>query len=361
MTTLRTPRTTRAPGPASAPDPADLVRRIRRGRARWAMRRTLVLLVLVLAAFVVRVTLGDFTITVPDVVRIIGGAEVPGASFILMESKLPRAVGALLAGAALAVAGAIMQDLMRNPLASPDILGVSGGASTAAVFSLVVLGLDGTGVTVAAFLGASAVAAFLIGMSGGAGRGNTQALVIVGVGCAALLVALTHWVLLRADVYRLSDAMVWLTGSVSSVTWPELGRLALLVAVLIPAMLLLHRQLRVVLLGDDLAAGLGVATGRHRALAMLGVVLLVAGTCAVCGPIAFVALLSGPIGRRVHRGRTRLVDIALIGALMVIVADYVAAYLVPGGSNLPVGVVTGLAGAPFLIWLIVTRTRVETA
>src|SRR5699024_6581724 len=126
VTTLRTPSTAPAPGSASGTDPADLVRRVRRGRARWALRRTLVLLVLVLAAFVVRVTLGDFTITIPDAVRIIGGADVPGATFILMESKLPRAVGALLAGAALAVAGAIMQDLMRNPLASPDILGVSG-------------------------------------------------------------------------------------------------------------------------------------------------------------------------------------------------------------------------------------------
>src|SRR5690606_24280884 len=128
--------------------------------------------------------------------------------------------------------------------------------------------------------------------------------------------------------------------------------------VVLPVMLVLHRRLRLLLLGDDLAAGLGVTVPRHRALAMLGVVLLVAGTCSVCGPIAFVALLSGPIGRRLHHGRTRLVDIALVGALMVLLADYVAAYLVPGGANLPVGVITGLAGAPFLLWLIVTRTRV---
>ena len=136
--------------------------------------------------------------------------------------------------------------------------------------------------------------------------------------------------------------------------------LSVLAGVALPAMLLLHRRLRVMMLGDDLAAGLGVTVDRHRALAMLGVVLLVAGTCAVCGPIAFVALLAGPIGRRLHQGRTRLVDIALIGALMVVVADHIGAYLVPGGANLPVGVVTGLAGAPFLLWLIVTRTRVET-
>lgn len=348
----------------TAPDPtsetAQLVRRVRRDRSRRGLRRTWALGLLVVAAFVVRVTLGDYTITVPDTLAIIGGADIPGASFILMESKLPRAIAAVLAGASLAVAGAVMQDLMRNPLASPDILGISGGASTAAVFSLIVLGLTGPAVTLAAFLGALAVAAFLVGMSSGGAKGGTHALIIVGVGCSALLVALTHWVLLRADVYRLSEAMVWLTGSVASASWTEIGRLAVLAAVALPAMLLLHRQLRVMMLGDDLAAGLGVTVDRHRALAMLGVVLLVAATCAVCGPIAFVALLAGPIGRRLHRGRTRLVDIALIGALMVVVADHVGAYLVPGGANLPVGVVTGLAGAPFLLWLIVTRTRVES-
>lgn len=348
----------------TAPDPtsetAQLVRRVRRDRSRRGLRRTWALGLLVVAAFVVRVTLGDYTITVPDTLRIIGGTDIPGASFILMESKLPRAIAAVLAGASLAVAGAVMQDLMRNPLASPDILGISGGASTAAVFSLIVLGLTGPAVTLAAFLGALAVAAFLVGMSSGGAKGGTHALIIVGVGCSALLVALTHWVLLRADVYRLSEAMVWLTGSVASASWTEIGRLAVLAAVALPAMLLLHRQLRVMMLGDDLAAGLGVTVDRHRALAMLGVVLLVAATCAVCGPIAFVALLAGPIGRRLHQGRTRLVDIALIGALMVVVADHIGAYLVPGGANLPVGVVTGLAGAPFLLWLIVTRTRVES-
>ncbi len=343
MSTLTT-----APDPTSAT--AQLVRRVRRDRSRRALRRTFALGLLVAAAFIVRVTLGDYTITVPDTLAIIGGADIPGASFILMESKLPRAIAAVLAGASLAVAGAVMQDLMRNPLASPDILGISGGASTAAVFSLIVLDLAGPAVTLAAFLGALAVAGFLVGMSSGGAKGGTQALIIVGVGCAALLVALTHWVLLRADVYRLSEAMVWLTGSVASASWTELGRLAVLAAVALPAMLL----------GDDLAAGLGVTVDRHRGLAMLGVVLLVAGTCAVCGPIAFVALLAGPIGRRLHQGRPRLVDIALIGALMVVVADHVGAYLVPGGANLPVGVVTGLVGAPFLLWLIVTRTRVET-
>lgn len=338
----------------------DLVRRARRTRSRRALRTTVALGVLVVAAVIVRVTLGDYTITIPDAVRIIGGADIPAASFILMESKLPRAITAVIAGASLAVAGGVMQDLMRNPLASPDILGISGGASTAAVFALVILGLGGTGVTVAAFLGAVAVAAFLVGLSGGGAKGGTQALIIVGIGCAALLIALTHWVLLQADVYRLSQAMVWLTGSVASASWTDIGRLAVLAAVVLPLMLLLHRSLRLIMLGDDLAAGLGVTVERHRALAMLGVVLLVAGTCAVCGPIAFVALLAGPIGRRLHHGRTRLVDIALIGALMVVAADHIGAYLVPGGANLPVGVVTGLAGAPFLLWLIVTRTRVET-
>lgn len=338
--------------------PAEQVRQVRRSRSRRALRRTLVLLVLVVAAFVVRVTLGDYTVTIPDTLRIIGGESIPGASFIVMESKLPRAVLALLAGGALAVAGALMQDLVRNPLASPDILGVSGGASTGALFALVVLGWQGGAVSAAGFAGAVVVTALLLVLGRGA-KGGEQAVIVVGVGCAALLVALTHWVLLKADIYRLTEAMSWLSGSVAQGTWTDIGRLAAVVAVLLPTVLVLHRELRVVKLGDDLAAGLGVPVARRRALALLCIVLLVATTCAICGPIAFVALLAGPIGRRLHGGRTRLVDIALVGALMTIVADYVAAYLVPGGANLPVGVVTGLAGAPFLLWLIATRSRVE--
>lgn len=337
---------------------AATVRAARRRRTVRAGRVTGVLLVLVAAAFVVRVTLGDYTVTIPDTLRIIRGESIPGASFIVLESTLPRAVLAVLAGGALGVAGAVMQDLVRNPLGSPDILGLTGGASAAALFSMVVLGASGASVTGFAFAGAVVVAAVLVLLSQGA-KGGEQALIIVGVGCAAMLVAVIHWVLLRADVYRLSEAMAWLSGSVARASWGEITRLAVLVPIVLALTLVLHRELRLILLGDDLAAGLGVPVRRTRALGMLAVVVLVAAVCAVCGPIAFVALLAGPIGRRLHAGRTRLVDIGLVGALMVLAADYIAAYLMPGGANLPVGVVTGLAGAPFLLWLIATRSRVE--
>lgn len=336
----------------------DVVRTSRRARSRRAHRVTAALAAAALGAFVVRVTLGDYTVTVPDAVRIVLGADIPGASFVLMESKLPRAVLSVVAGSALAVAGAMMQDLLRNPLASPDVLGVSGGAATAALFCIVVLGRDGAVVTLAALAGALIVAAVLLVLGRGP-RGGEQQMIVVGVGCSALLVAATHWVLLRADVYRLSEAMTWLSGSVAQGTWPDLGRLTVLVVVVGGGIGLVRGDLRVLQLGDDLASGLGVPVRARRGAATVLLVLLVAGTCATCGPIAFVALLSGPVGRRLAGGRTRLVDIALVGAITVLLADHVAAYLAPGGANLPVGVVTGLVGAPFLLWLLATRSRVE--
>jgi iron complex transport system permease protein len=193
---------------------------------------------------------------------------------------------------------------------------------------------------------------------GFAGRGGaaTGRMILVGVGLAAVLSSVVHWVLLRADIYRAQDALVWLTGSLGSVTWSEISRLAVVVAVALPLLAVVTRQLSVLGLGDDLAAGLGVRAGRLRLTVTALVVLLTASATAVCGPIAFVGFLSGPIARRLARGRTSVPAAALVGAAMVLAADWVSAYAVPGTAY-PVGVVTGLAGAPVLVWLLVAGRR----
>lgn len=350
-------------GPA-VPSPGDpsLPRRV---RARARRRTVLVLTALAtawLAAFLVRTLLGDFTITVPDAVRIVTGTEIPGASFILMESKLPRAVGGTLAGLALGASGATFQAMARNPLASPDVLGITMGSSAAAVFTLVILGGSGPAVTVAALAGGAAVAAAILLLSGATAGAAPYRMVLTGVALAAMLTSVVHWVLLKADVYRAHEAMVWLTGSLNGVRWVEIGRMALVVAVALPLLAAVAGRLRLVELGDDLAHGLGVPPRRVRAQA-LGLVVVLTGTAtAVCGPIAFVAFLAGPIARRLLGGRTSIPAAAVVGAVIVVVADYLAAYALPG-TNLPVGVVTGLAGAPFLLWLLVSTrpSRQEAA
>ena len=323
------------------------VTRARRRAARRTRIATAGLTAALLAVFAARVLLGDFTFTIPDFFRILFGAEIPGASFILMESKLPRALLGILVGSAFGVAGAIFQTTLRNPLASPDIIGVSLGASAAAVFAIVSLGQTGTPVAVSAILGAVAVSGLVRWVAGPAAG---YRLVLIGVGVAAALSSVIQYLFTRADVYDAQLALRWLTGSLNQVDWPTIRLLAGFLLVLLPAMVWLVRSLRITELGDDAAAGLGVPQ-RRTDLLLLAAVVLTAVAVAAAGPVAFVSFLAGPIARSLNSGRTTVTGAALAGAAIVVAADYVAAYLV-ADVNLPVGVVTGALGAPFLLWLL---------
>lgn len=294
-----------------------------------------------------RVLLGDFTVTVPDLVRIIGGAEIPGATFIVMETKLPRAVLGVLVGVAFGLAGAVFQTSFRNPLASPDIVGVSTGASAAAVVAIVVFDLRGAAVAAVAVAGALACA-LLVRLVAGASA--PYRLVLAGIAVSAGLLSVIQYVFTRADTWDAQLVLRWLTGSLGAADWPTIRVTTLALLVLVPAVALLSRSLRILELGDDMAAGLGVPA-RHRDLALLLGVLLVGVGVAAAGPVAFVAFMAGPIARLVLGGRSSLLGAALVGATIVVASDYVADYLL-ADTNFPVGVVTGALGAPFLLWLL---------
>jgi iron complex transport system permease protein len=331
----------------------DLVRAARRRPRRRTRLVVAGLSLLLLGVFAARVLLGDFTFTIPDFFRILLGEEIPGASFILMESKLPRAVLGVLVGVAFGLGGAIFQTTLRNPLASPDIIGVSLGASAAAVFAIVSLDRSGAAVSVAAVGGALGVAV-LVRLVAGAGAGYR--LVLVGVGVAAALSAVVQYLFTRADVWDAQLVLRWLTGSVSGADWPTIRLLALFLLLLLPVLVWLARSLRITELGEDAAAGLGVPGRRTDGLLLLAVVLT-AVAVAAAGPIAFVSFLAGPIARALNGGRTTLAGAGLAGAVLVVAGDYVADYLL-ADVNFPVGVVTGAFGAPFLLWLL-TRGRTE--
>ena len=324
--------------------------RVRRARRVPLRRHRLVVATLslgLLLVFAARVLLGDFTFTIPDFVRILFGAQIPGASYILMENKLPRAVLAVLVGFAFGVGGAIFQTTLRNPLASPDIIGVSVGASAAAVFAIVILGLDGAAVSMAAVVGAIGIAVLVRIV---AGLATGYRLVLIGVGMAAALQSVIQYVFTRADEYDAQLVLRWLTGSVSSAAWPTIRLLTLLLLVLLPVTFWLSRTLRITELGQDTASGLGVPRSRADGMLVLAVVLTACGVAAA-GPVAFVAFLAGPIARALNGGRVTLVGAGMTGATIVVGADYVADYLF-ADINFPVGVVTGALGAPFLLWLL---------
>lgn len=338
---------------AVAPGTTRVLRAARRRQQRSLGAVLVGLAVAVVAAFWLRVLGGDYTITFPDFWRIVGGARIPGADFILLESKLPRACLAILVGLALGAGGAIFQTTLRNPLASPDVIGVSAGASAAAVLGIVTWHLAGSALAAAALVGAVLTALAIRAL---AGADPGLRLLLVGVTASAGLVAVIQYLFTRADVYDAQLALRWLTGSLADAVWPEIRLLAIALLVLLPVTAYAARGARSLELGEDVAACLGVRRWRADAL-LLCAVLLVAVATAAAGPVAFVALLAGPIARSLHRGRHTIAGAALAGAVVMLVADFLGAYALPG-VNLPVGVVTGAFGAPFLLWLLVTSRRV---
>ncbi|SDP72399.1 iron complex transport system permease protein [Pedococcus dokdonensis] len=341
---------------AVEPSLRDVVRSARRGTARRHRLVVTGLAVLVLGAFLVRVLLGDFTVTIPDFVRILTGAQIPGATFIVMETKLPRAVLGVLVGAAFGLGGAIFQTTLRNALASPDIIGVSLGASAAAVFAIVTLGLQGpavSGFAVAGALGVSLVVRLVAGAHGG------YRIVLVGVGSAAFLSAVIQYLFTRASIYDAQAALVWLTGSLARANWALITQLVIALVVLLPVVAWLAGSLRLTELGPDTATALGAAPRGRDGLLLLAV-LLVSVAVAAAGPVSFAGFLAGPIAKTLNAGRATLLGAMLTGAALVTSADYVGAYLI-ADLNLPVGVVTGACGAPFLLWLLATgRTTRST-
>nr|WP_211269818.1 iron chelate uptake ABC transporter family permease subunit [Rhodococcus pyridinivorans] len=327
--------------------------RIRRGRRRRLV--IAVLATLVVAAFAASLMFGRTFYPPADVLRVVLGQDVAGANFTVGRLRLPRAVLAVVAGICFGLGGITFQTMLRNPLASPDIIGISSGASAAAAFAIIVLGLGGTGVSVVAIIAGLAVALLIYGLSYRGGVAGTR-LILIGIGIAAMLDSVTSYLLSTAATWDLQETMRWLTGSLNGATWGATVPVVAALLVLGPVLLVQTRNLSMVQLGDDAAQALGVRVERTRVFAIVSPVGLIAFATAAAGPIAFVAFLSGPIAARiVGRGTSLFVPAALVGALLVLVADFVGQYAF--GTRYPVGVVTGALGAPYLVYLIIRSNR----
>ncbi|GAA0277113.1 iron ABC transporter permease [Cryptosporangium japonicum] len=330
-----------------------------RGRRRRALRRRgmlTLLAALIVAVFLVSLSVGRTYYPLADVFDVILGRIVPGASFTVGELRLPRAVLAGLTGFCFGLGGVTFQTMLRNPLASPDIIGISAGAGTAAVFAIVVLGLSETGVSTFAIVAALVVAVLVYTLSFRDGVAGTR-LVLIGIGCASMLNSATSYLLSQAGQWDLQQATRWLAGSLNNATWAQVVPVAVAMLVLTPVLLASARGLTLLELGDDAAAALGVRLERTRFLVIVAAVGLIAFATAATGPIAFVAFLAGPIAARLFgAGGTLLLPAGLVGALLVLLADFVGQFAF--GTRYPVGVITGVLGAPYLIYLIVRSNRV---
>jgi iron complex transport system permease protein len=347
-----------------APDGAVVLRSDRFGlSARLAVRPLVVTSVLAAVALVVfawSLAVGEYPIPIGDVVATLVGNGEPSTDFVVRTLRMPRGLAAVSVGAAFGLSGAIFQRIARNPLASPDIIGVTAGAAACAVLTIVVF--DGTAnqVTLGALTGAtvSSIAIYLLSYK----RGVTgYRLVLVGIGVTAMLTSVTSFLMTRAEIYDAQRAMVWLTGSLNGRGWDQVRPLGWALLVLAPLALVLGRHLRMLDLGDDAAAGLGTRVeGVRSGLLLIGVALsAIAVSCA--GPIGFVALVSPQIARRLVRGSTAaLLPSAAVGAALLAASDLIARRVF-APTELPVGIVTAVLGAPYLLWLLARANRIGSA
>ncbi|MEU6263511.1 FecCD family ABC transporter permease [Saccharopolyspora shandongensis] len=312
----------------------------------------------VIAVLIFALCFGRYPIGVPDVVATLFGQGTPRTDYVVLRLRMPRALTGLLVGAALGLAGSIFQNILRNPLASPDVIGVTAGSSLAALLCITVFGASGFVLPTAALAGGLATAGLIYLLAWR--RGITgHRLALVGIGVAAVLSSIVSYLITRSDTEIATIALFWLTGSLNGVGWAEAATAAAFLAVLVPVALVLGRVLAALQLGDEVARGLGLRVEWCR-LGMLAVAVALAGVAtAVAGPVAFVAFVSGPISVRLLRtGRPSLLPAAMTGALVTLVADLAAQHLFSGAVlQLPVGVVTGAVGAPYLLYLLAVVNR----
>ncbi|GAB4208434.1 MAG: iron ABC transporter permease [Roseiflexaceae bacterium] len=312
-------------------------------------------LLVLLAAMVVTMGVGEYPVPPLDVLRTLLGLPTGNAEygFIITTLRLPRMLVAALVGLALGVAGAILQGLTRNPLADPGILGISAGAGLVAVTLIVVVrDVPAALLPVAAFGGAAAVAGLIAALAWRGGDSPLR-LVLVGIGLGAVCGALTSLMITFGEINDVQRALVWLTGSVYGRTWAQVWPLLAAVVVCLPLALLLARDLNALGLGDDMARALGSPVTPRRGLLLLIAVVLAASSVAAAGTIGFVGLLAPHLARRlVGPDQTGLLAAAgLLGALTVVAADLIGRTLF-APIELPCGLITAAVGAPFCIALL---------
>lgn len=337
------------------------------GRFCWTFRPRVmavpvVAAVVLLAVSSVNIALGSAQIDVLDVLRTLAGGGDRRENGIVFDLRLPRTLAGALVGAAFGLAGALFQSIARNPLASPDILGVTWGAGAGAVAVIILGGTRGQvsgllaelGVPLAALAGGLVAGVLLYALSWRRGIDGYR-MVLVGIGLSAVFYNVVYWLLTVGDVDDATRATVWLVGNLADVGWEQIAGVSIALAVLVPTALVAAHTLGGLQFGDDTAKGLGIRVDAARGTLVLLAAALAAVATSTAGPIAFVALATPQIALRLARtARPPLVGSLVLGATLVVSADLVVRLV---SASLPVGVLTAILGAPYLLFLLVRAQR----
>ncbi|WP_304113621.1 iron ABC transporter permease [Mycolicibacterium bacteremicum] len=324
----------------------------------WGRLLGLVVAAVVLAGVTAAsILIGNFSVSVGDVLAAMSRPATTDLDRIIAYIRVPRTVTGLLAGTALGIAGAVMQGITRNPLAGPGILGINSGAALAVVLAMTFLGIStAAGYVWFAFAGAAIAAVFVYALGSlGLGGATPVKLALAGAAFTAFVGAITSAITIF-DATTLDDFRFWVVGSLTRASHGALAAVAPFIAVGIVAGVLTSRTLNVLALGDDMARNLGTRLWSARIAAAVSVVLLAGGATAIAGPIAFIGLVVPHIARLITGPDYRWIMAwtLLLGPTLLLVADILGRILV-SPQQLQVGIITGLAGAPFFLYLVRNR------
>lgn len=323
-------------------------------RAR-AITANVSLIAIVLCICIMMLLYGNTNYSLDVVIRVLRGENIQGATFAIATLRLPRMLSGLLVGIAFGIAGNTFQTMLRNPLASPDIIGVTSGSSVAAVFCILVLGLSGPAVSIISVISGLLVSMLIYLLSKDISFSGSR-LILIGIGIQAMLQAAISFLLLKASQYDVPGAMRWLSGSLNGMTMKGIPTLFIVVMVFGIISLLFTKYLQVLELGDEFATTLGIRLNLVRIILILSAVFLIAFATSTTGPIAFVAFLAGPIASKiVGRGSSNVLASGLVGALLVLSSDMIGQYVF--STRFPVGVITGILGAPYMLFLLICINR----
>ncbi|NIH82980.1 FecCD family ABC transporter permease [Amycolatopsis viridis] len=337
------------------------------GPVAWTVKPRVIAVVVVAAVLLVLVAainigMGSSRIGIWHVLETLLGGGTRRERGIIFDLRLPRTLAGVLVGAALGLSGALFQSVARNPLASPDILGITWGAGVGAVAAIVAGGYRGQvsgtvsaiGVPVAGLLGGLLAGVLLYALSWRRGVDGYR-MVLIGIGLWAISYNVVNWLLAAGDVNDAARATTWLVGNLADVGWDSVGPVAIALAVLVPITLVCGRTVGGLQFGDDTARGLGIRVDGARGALLLLAATLAAIATAAAGPITFVALATPQIAMRLAKtAQPPLAGSMVLGALLTVGADLLTRLLLP---DLPVGVLTAVLGAPYLIFLFVRSRR----
>ena len=323
-------------------------------------RRFLTILVILtlitLVAMIISVGYGEYQIEPIDVIKTLLGLPTANGdhAFIIQTLRLPRTLVAFLVGVGLAIAGTITQGITRNPLAAPEIIGVNAGATLAAVTLLVLLpNVPVSLLPFAAFGGALAVALLIYFLAWRAGSSPIR-LILVGIGFDLIIGAVTDIMITFGQIDSVSQALVWLAGSVYGSNWSQVGALVPWIGIFGALALFMSRELDILNLGDEIALSLGSRVEWQRGLLLLTSVALAGAAIAIAGAVSFVGLMAPHLARHlVGVSHEELIPVAAImGGMLVVIADLLGRVMF-APLELPCGIITAAVGAPYFVYLLI--------